>query len=170
MHERASHCQRGGEPEPEKRRASRLSALTTSDLIEPIKCGPSKPTLSWFQAHRTRPADRPAVLPGVWRVLPYSRYDSAATTCGQGGGQPAIERQKDFAPSAPDCLFLDEFGIPQPRSLTWITNGVPTTERCDGSGATCIVTAIPASLGAACGACFRRLTIRGFTGVPGAGL
>jgi hypothetical protein len=69
---------------------------------------------------------------------------SGGTPCGQGGGQPAIEWEMDFAPSPPDCLLLDEFGVPQPRSLTWITNGVPTTERCDGSGATCIVTAIPA--------------------------
>jgi len=68
---------------------------------------------------------------------------TSATPCGQGGGQPAIEWQKDFAPSAPDCLFLDGFGVPQPQTLPWITNGVPTTERCDGSGATCIVTPIP---------------------------
>ncbi len=69
---------------------------------------------------------------------------SGGTPCGQGGGQPSIEWEMDFAPSAPDCLFLDEFGVPQPRSLTWVANGVPTTERCDGSGATCIVMAIPA--------------------------
>jgi len=49
---------------------------------------------------------------------------SGGTPCGQGGGQPSIEWEMDFAPSAPDCLFLDEFGISQPRSLTWITNGV----------------------------------------------
>ncbi len=72
---------------------------------------------------------------------------SGGTPCGQGGGQPSIEWEKDFAPSAPDCLFLDEFGVPQPQSLTWITNGVPTTERCDSSGATCIVTAIPGLFG-----------------------
>jgi hypothetical protein len=67
---------------------------------------------------------------------------TGATDCGHGGGQPSIEWEASFGPSPPDCLFLDEFGVPQPQSLTWITNGIPTTERCDGSGATCIVTAI----------------------------
>ncbi len=79
---------------------------------------------------------------GAFRLV--VTLQSGGTPCGQGGGQPAIEWENSYAPSAPDCLFRDEFGVPQPESLTWITNGVPTTERCDGSGATCIVTAIPA--------------------------
>lgn len=58
---------------------------------------------------------------------------SGGRPCGQGGGPPALEWKKNFAPRAPECLFLDEFGIPQPRSLNWITNGLLTTERCDGS-------------------------------------
>jgi len=42
---------------------------------------------------------------------------TSATPCGQGGGQPSIEWEMDFAPSAPDCLVLDVFGVPQPQSL-----------------------------------------------------
>jgi hypothetical protein len=79
---------------------------------------------------------------GAYRVLVTLR--TGGTPCGQGGGQPTIEWEKSFGATAPDCLFRDGFGIPQPESLPWVTNGVPTTERCDGSAATCTITAIPA--------------------------
>lgn len=87
--------------------------------------------------------------PGCYGLLGLQFYQSGdgfhllvtlqtgATPCGQGGGQPTIEFEKDFGPSAPHCLVDGE-------SLPFLTNGVPTTERCDASGATCIVTAIPA--------------------------
>ncbi len=72
---------------------------------------------------------------GAYRLI--VNLQTGATPCGQGGGQPTIEWEKNFGASAPDCLLDGE-------SLPFITNGVPTTERCDASGATCIVTAIPA--------------------------
>ncbi|MDZ4781236.1 MAG: hypothetical protein SGJ19_13360 [Planctomycetia bacterium] len=72
---------------------------------------------------------------GAFRVLVTLR--TGATPCGQGGGQPTIEWEKNYGGAAPDCLLENEL-------LPFITNGVPTTERCDGSAATCIVTAIPA--------------------------
>jgi len=72
---------------------------------------------------------------GAYRLLVTLR--TGGTPCGQGGGQPTIEWEKSYGGSPPDCLVDGE-------SLPFITNGVPTTERCDASGATCIVTAIPA--------------------------
>ncbi len=72
---------------------------------------------------------------GAYRLI--VNLQTGATPCGQGGGQPTIEWEKSFGVSAPNCLLDGE-------SLPFITNGVPTTERCDASGATCIVTAIPA--------------------------
>lgn len=62
---------------------------------------------------------------------------TGATLCGVGGGQPMISWERDYAGSPPNCLVDGE-------SLPFLSNGIPTTERCDGSAATCIVTAIPA--------------------------
>lgn len=72
---------------------------------------------------------------GSYRLL--VTIQTGATPCGQGGGQPTIEFEKSFGGSPPNCLVDGE-------SLPFVTNGVPGTERCDASGATCIVTAIPA--------------------------
>ena len=71
---------------------------------------------------------------GAFRIV--VTFQTGGTDCGQGGGQPRIEWEKVYVGPAPDCLLDHE-------TLPWITNGVPTTERCDGSGATCVVTAIP---------------------------
>ena len=62
---------------------------------------------------------------------------SGGTPCGQGGGQPMIEWESDLGVSPPDCLVE---GV----SVPFVSNGIPGAERCDGSGATCTVTAIPA--------------------------
>jgi hypothetical protein len=79
---------------------------------------------------------------GAYRAL--VTFRTGSTPCGQGGGQPVIEWEQSYGGAPPDCLFRDAFGVAQPEVLPWITNGVPTTERCDGSGATCTITAIPA--------------------------
>jgi hypothetical protein len=62
---------------------------------------------------------------------------TGATPCGAGGGHPRVDWEKSYGPTAPTCLFDGE-------SLPFRSNGVPGAERCDGSAATCIVTAIPA--------------------------
>ncbi len=72
---------------------------------------------------------------GQYRLL--VTLQTGATLCGQGGGQPSIEWEKELGVAAPNCLVNAE-------SLPFISNGLPTTERCDGSAATCIVSAIPA--------------------------
>jgi hypothetical protein len=72
---------------------------------------------------------------GTYRLL--VTLQSGATPCGLGGGQPMIEFEKDFGVAPPNCLVIGE-------SVPFLSNGIPGTERCDASGATCIVMAIPA--------------------------
>ncbi len=79
---------------------------------------------------------------GQYRVL--LNFQTGATDCGQGGGQPAIEWEEELGASAPDCLFLDEEGVAQEITLPWISDGIPTTERCTGAASTVTIRAIPA--------------------------
>jgi hypothetical protein len=62
-------------------------------------------------------------------------WQTGATACGTGGGQPKIEWEQNYGTSPPNCLFNGE-------DIPFSNHGVGTV-RCDASGSTCTVTAIP---------------------------